>query len=57
MLAEIKNIQLERAQKDKEATVFKECANSKSRIEQVLSCITAAGYETLYGFMEELLNT
>jgi predicted thioredoxin/glutaredoxin len=57
MLAEIKNIQQERAQKDKEAAVFKERANSKSHVEQVLSSITAAGYETLYGFMEELLNT
>ena len=50
----IKNIQQERAQKDKEATIFKECADSKSHIEQVLSSITAAGYETLYDFVEEL---
>ena len=29
---------------------------TKHRIEQVFSSITAAGYETLYAFVDELLN-
>jgi hypothetical protein len=55
-LAEIKNIKQERACQDKEAAVFKEPAGSKPRVGQVLSSITPPGYETLYGFVEELLN-
>ena len=30
--------------------------SDKHRIEQVLGSITAAGYETLYAFVDELLN-
>ena len=36
---------------------MKERVKSKSRVEHVLSSITAAGYETLYAFVDELLNT
>lgn len=55
-LAEVKNIQQERAQRDKAAADVKEQANAKSRVERVLGSITAAGYETLYEFVHELLN-
>jgi hypothetical protein len=55
-LAEIKNLQQERAQKDQAASEAKARAATKHRIEQVLGSITAAGYETLYAFVDELLN-
>ena len=47
-LAEIKNLQQARAQKDQAATEANERTESKYRIERVLGCITEAGYETLY---------
>ena len=49
-LAEIKNLQQERAQKDQAA------AEVRAWAEEVLGNITAAGYETLYGFVDKLLN-
>jgi hypothetical protein len=52
----MKNIQLELAQKDKEATDMKELADAKSRVKQVLSSITGARYKTLYAFVDQLLN-
>jgi hypothetical protein len=55
-LAEIKNLQQERAQRDQAAAEAKARAATKHRIEQVLGSITAAGYETLYAFVDELLN-
>jgi hypothetical protein len=56
-LAEIKNIQAEHARTAKEAADTKERGDAKSRVDHVLSSITAAGYETLYAFVDELLNT
>jgi len=38
------------------AAILKESTISQSRIQQVLSSITADGYDTLYGFVEELLT-
>jgi hypothetical protein len=55
-LAEIKNLQQERAQKDQAATEVRARAEAKARVEHVLGSITAAGYETLYGFVDKLLN-
>ena len=55
-LAEIKNLQQERAQKDQAAVEAKARAATKHRIKQVFGSITAAGYETLYTFVDELLN-
>jgi hypothetical protein len=55
-LAEIKNLQQERAQKDQAAAEVGARAEAKARVEQVLGSITTAGYETLYGFVDELLN-
>jgi len=55
-LAEIKNVQQERAQKDQAAAEVRAWAEAKARVEQVLGSITAARYETLYGFVDELLN-
>jgi hypothetical protein len=67
-LAEVRNLQQERAERDaKEAEDLKESiakaaeerhlTESKLRVETVLRSITAAGYESLYGFIGELLNT
>ena len=55
-LAEIKNLQQAQAQKDQAAAEANERTESKFRIERVLGCITEAGYETLYDFVNELLN-
>jgi Skp family chaperone for outer membrane proteins len=67
-LAEVRNLQQERAERDaKEAEDLKESiakaaeerrlAESKLRVETVLRSITVAGYESLYSFVGELLNT
>jgi hypothetical protein len=55
-LAEIKNLQQERAQKDQAAAEVRAWMGAKARVEQVLSSITAAGYEMLYRFVDKLLN-
>jgi hypothetical protein len=55
-LTEIKNLQQERARKDQEATAILAQTASKARIEQVLRSITSAGYQSLYDFVDELLN-
>jgi len=55
-LAEIKNLQQEQVQKDQAAAEVRAWAEAKARVEQVLGSITAARYETLYGFVDELLN-
>ena len=55
-LAEIKNVWQERVQKDQAAAEVRAWAEAKARVEQVLGSITAARYETLYGFVDELLN-
>ena len=55
-LAEIQNLQQEQAQKDRAAADAKARADEKSRVEQVLGSVTAAGYQSLYDFMDELLN-
>jgi hypothetical protein len=55
-LVEIKNLQQEQAQRDQAAVEAKAQAAMKHHIEQVLGSITAAGYETLYAFVDELLN-
>jgi hypothetical protein len=55
-LVEIKNLQQERAQKDWAAADVKARTDEKSRIEQVLGSVTAAGYQSLYDFVDELLN-
>ena len=49
-------MQQERAQKEQAAAEAKARAATKHRIEQVFGSITAAGYETLYAFVDELLN-
>jgi hypothetical protein len=54
--AEIKNLQQARAQKDQEAADVLARAVSKARVEQVLGSITSAGYQSLYDFVDELLN-
>jgi len=54
---EIKNIQAKHARTAKEVLDTKERVDSKSRVEHVLGSIAAAGYETLYAFVDELLNT
>jgi hypothetical protein len=67
-LAEVRNLPQECAERDaKEAEDLKEfiakaaeerhLTESKLRVETVLHSITAAGYESLYGFIGELLNT
>ena len=55
-LVEIKNFQQERAQKDWAAADTKARTDEKSHVEQVLRSITAAGYQSLYDFVDELLN-
>ena len=66
-LAEIQNLQRARAEKeledakanqelDEKAADEKKCEDAKARVEQVLSSITTAGYDSLYGFVDELLN-
>ena len=55
-LTEIKNLQQERVQKDQVAAEVRARAEAKACVKQVLSGITDAGYETLYGFVDELLN-
>ena len=55
-LAEIKNLQQEQVHKDQAAAEVRARAEAKARVEQVLSSITAVGYETLYGFVDELLT-
>jgi hypothetical protein len=67
-LAEIQNMQQVRAERDTRkvealkgsfAKVAEEHlrAESKARVEKVLSSITDAGYESLYDFVDELLNS
>ena len=41
---------------DKATANLKERADAKSLVERMLSSITAAGYKTLYSFVDELLN-
>ena len=55
-LTEIKNLQQECARKDQEATAILTRTASKARIEQVLGSITSACYQSLYDFVDELLN-
>ena len=55
-LAEIQNLQQARALKDQEAADVLARTASKARIEQVLGSITSAGYQSLYDFIDELLN-
>jgi hypothetical protein len=55
-LVEIKNLQQEQAQKDWTAADAKARTDKKSHVEQVLRSITAAGYQSLYDFVDELLN-
>jgi hypothetical protein len=55
-LVEMKNLQQEWAQNDWAATDAKVHADEKSHVEQVLQSITAAGYQSLYDFVDELLN-
>ena len=55
-LVEIKNIQQEQAKKGQAAAEVRAQAEVKAWVEQVLGSITAAGYETLYGFVDKLLN-
>ena len=55
-LAEIQNLQQEWAQKDWAAADVKAHTDEKSHVEQVLGSITTAGYQSLYDFMDELLN-
>ena len=55
-LVEIKNLQQEQAPKDWVAADAKARADEKSHVEQVLESITAAGYQSLYYFVNELLN-
>ena len=55
-LAEIKNLQQKRAQKEQAAAEVRARAEAKARVEHVLGGITAAGYGTVCGFVDELLN-
>ena len=66
-LAEIQNLQAERAAKDaldaklheelsRKATEENYHAESTSCVQHVLESITAAGYDSLYAFVDELLN-
>ena len=55
-LAEIKNLQQQWAQKDQAAAEVRAQTEVKAQVEQVLGSITAARYEMLYGFVDELLN-
>ena len=66
-LPDIQNLQQERARKDaahaesleeglREAAEEKQCAEVKSRVEQVLKSVTAAGYKSLFEFVNELLH-
>jgi hypothetical protein len=55
-LVEINNLQQEQAQKDQAATNAKAHADEKSHIEQVLGSVTAAGYQSVYDFVDKLLN-
>ena len=55
-LVEIEKLQQEWAQRDQAAAEAKAWAGTKHHIKQVLGSITAAGYETLYAFVDELLN-
>jgi len=52
----VKNLQQEQAQRDQAAVEAKARVATKHCIKQVLGSITAAGYETLYAFVDELLN-
>jgi hypothetical protein len=66
-LAEIQNLQAERAAKDardarliedlsRKAAEEKQRGDLTSRVRQVLESMTAAGYDSLYAFVDELLN-
>jgi hypothetical protein len=66
-LPNIQNLQQERARKDaahaesleeglREATEEKRCAEVKSRVEQVLKSVMAAGCKSLVGFVNKLLH-
>jgi hypothetical protein len=52
---EIKNLQQEQAQKDQAAAEVRAQAEAKLKLSK-FSAITAAGYGTLYGFVDKLLN-
>jgi hypothetical protein len=55
-LVEIKNLQQEQAQKDWAAADVKVHADEKPCVEQVLGSIMAAGHQSLYDFVDKLLN-
>jgi len=55
-LAEIQNLQQARALKDQEAADVLAWTTSKAHVEQVLGSIMSAGYQSLYDFIDELLN-
>ena len=55
-LAKIKNLQQEWAQKDQATADAKAHADEKSHVELVLRSVTSAGYQSLYDFVDELLN-
>jgi hypothetical protein len=55
-LAEIHNLQQERAEKDAALVLERQRADAKSRVEAVLGSMTAAGYNSLYDFVDELLT-
>ena len=48
VLTEVCNVQQERTKQHQAAADLKDCADSKSRVEQVLGSITDAGYKSLY---------
>ena len=48
VLTEVCNIQQEQTKQHQAAADLKDCADSKSRVEQVLGSITDAGYKSLY---------
>ena len=55
-LAEIHNLQQERAETDAALALEKQHADVKSRVAAVLGSMTAAGYNLLYDFVDELLT-
>lgn len=66
-LPDIQNLQTERAKRDAELTASvhqsleksneeKKAAEVKFRVQQVLNSVSAAGYQSLFGFVDELLH-
>ena len=55
-LTKIKNLQQEHARKDQEAAAILTRTASKARVKHVLGSITSAGYQSLYDFVDKLLN-